>query len=262
MTSETDPSEIEKDDANSVFYLLRKKKWDVALREAKRYPKFARDLFMVVGFYEGKINSRVNALHVAAAEGAPSEIITSLVSIHPGGLSQRDSYYSRIPLHVAVLSGSIDTVICFLKLDPKTAEHRDDNGRVALHYACKELNGGETLTRLLIRAYPDGATVADEGGFLPLHVACRYSASLSIIRMLIRAAPESLSTRTKKGSTPLSCAHGNKSGIGPDIVGILERCAEESSERFADIQKRMSDRVDQHAIKEKALDIGTVSNRF
>lgn len=228
------------------------------MREAKRFPKFARDLFMVVGFYEGKISSKVNALHVAAAEGAPSEVIKNLASIHPGGLTQRDSYYNRIPLHVAVLSGSIDTVTCFLKLDLKAAEQRDDNGRVALHYACKEGEGGEMLTRLLLRAYPEGATVADEGGFLPLHVACRYSESLAVIRMLIRAAPESLWAKTRKGSTPLSCAHGNKSGIGPDIVGILERCTEESTERFADIQKRMNERMDQQAMKEKALNVGTV----
>lgn len=226
----------ERDDHNLVFQLLRNKKWDAAVLEARKNPRLARELFKVVGFYDNRIDSRVTALHMAATMGAPTGVVQGLLSVHPGAPYHRDSYYGRIPLHVAVLSGACDIVSQLLKIDPKIAGQRDENGRIALHYACKEKKGGELSTRLLLRAYPEGAVVADEGGFLPLHVACRYSTSLSIIRMLIRAAPDSLVTKTKKGSTPIICGHSNKGGLGNEIVGILQRSLEES----ADLRNKIS----------------------
>lgn len=229
------------DEPNLVFSLLQDHKWDRALKEAKKTPRLCKDLFHVGGFYDGQIASRVNALHLAAALGAPPEVIQGLAAIHPGAAFQVDRKYGRIPLQIAVMSGApTATVGALLKIDPKTAKERDNNGRVALHYACKDHAGGEASTRLLLRAYPEGALVADDSGFLPLHVACRYGTSLAVIRMLIRAAPESMLAKTKKGSTPMVCARTSKGGLGEEIVGILERCAEETLDRSADTRRKMS----------------------
>ncbi len=249
-----------KDDPNHVFQLLQEKKWDEAIQEARRNPRLARELFNVLGFYNGKITSKITALHLAAALEASEEVIQGLVSIHPGATLHQDSYYSRVPLHIAVLSGASFVVSQLLKIDSKAAEQRDNNGRIPLHFACKEKKSGEVSTRLLLRAYPEGALVADEGGFLPLHVACRYSTSLSVIRMLIRAAPDSLLAKTKKGSTPMMCGQTNKCGLGEEIVGILERCAEESLGRSAEIQNRSAGKADCHSIKD-SFEMWSVSDR-
>jgi hypothetical protein len=223
---------LEPDDSNEVFALLQDHKWDKALKEAKKSPKLVRELYQVGGFYDGQISSQVNALHMAAALGAPPELIQGLSTLHPGGAFQVDKRYGRIPLQIAVMSGApATTVSALIKLDPKTARQKDSNGRIALHYACKDPMSGESSTRFLIRAYAEGADVSDDSGFLPLHVACRYGSSLLVIRMLIRASPKSMLSKTKKGSTPLSCAKTSKGGLGEEIVGILERAAEESLDR-------------------------------
>ena len=223
---------VEEDEPNLVFSLLQDRKWDRAIKEAKKSPKLVRDLYQVGGFYDGQISSKVNALHMAAALGAPPEVIDGLAALHPGAASQVDKRYGRIPLQIAVMSGApASTVTALIKIDPKTARQKDNNGRIALHYACKDPISGETSTRFLIRAFPEGADSADDSGFLPLHVACRYGTSLSVIRMLIRASPKSMLAKTNKGSTPMSCAKTSKGGMGDEILGILERCAEENLSR-------------------------------
>lgn len=230
---------IPADDPNQVFNLLQDHKWDQALKEAKKSPRLVRELYQVGGFYDGQISSKVNALHMAAALGAPPELISGLAVIHPGAAFQVDKRYGRIPLQIAVMSGApANTVSALIKIDPKTARQKDNNGRIALHYACKDPVSGESSTRFLIRAYPEGADAADDSGFLPLHVACRYGTSLSVIRMLIRSSPKSMLATTKKGSTPLSCARTSKGGLGEEIVGILERCAEET------LNRKLSDDID------------------
>lgn len=217
---------------NKLFDLLQDEKWEKAVKEAQRNPTLVSDLFLVDGFYDGKITSRVNALHMAGALGAPGEVVQALAAIHPPATSELDKKYGRNPLHISVMSGApTHTIAALIKSDPKAARQRDNNGRTPLHYACKDPKNAESSTRLLLRAYPEAALVADDSGFLALHVACRYGKSLNVIRMLIRASPESLNMETNKGSTPLACAEGNKCGMNEEISGILERFLEEVNDR-------------------------------
>jgi Ankyrin repeats (3 copies) len=226
-------------ESNKVFDLLQEELWEKALKEAQRNPALVRDLFLVDGFYDGKITSRVNALHMAGALGAPAEVIQGLAAVYPPAATELDRKYGRNPLHIAVMSGSpAHTISALLIVDQKASRQKDHNGRIPLHYACKDQKNSETSTRLLIRAYPEGAMVADDSGFLALHVACRYGQSLNVIRMLIRASPESLHMQTKKGSTPLACAQGNKCGMRDEISGILERFLDEVNERAAEKPRR------------------------
>eukprot|EP00934_Nitzschia_sp_Nitz4_P004779 Nitzschia sp. Nitz4//scaffold7_size249615//161939//162721//NITZ4_001188-RA/size249615-processed-gene-0.148-mRNA-1//1//CDS//3329558475//4769//frame0 len=223
------------DDANIVFSLMQDHQWERALKEAKRAPKLVRNLFRVSGFYDGQIHSRVNALHMASALGAPAKVVTALAAIHPAGTIEGDSKYGRVPLLVAAMAGvSVETVTALLKVNPAACEKVDYNKRIALHYACKSPNYGEGVVRLLLRAFPEGAMVADDCGFLPLHVACRYATSPSTVRMLIRAAPSSIDCKTHKGSTPVMCAKTNRDSSGNEIVALVERSASEVSRRSSD----------------------------
>ena len=219
-------------ETNKVFDLLQEGKWDKALKEAQKNPALVRDLYLVNGFYDGKITSRVNALHMAGALGAPPEVIQGLATVYPPGAIELDRKYGRNPVHIAVMSGAhAETISALLRIDAKAARQKDHNGRIPLHYASKDQKNSESSTRLLLRAYPEGATVADESGFLAIHVACRYGKSSNVIRMLVRASPESLKVKTIKGSTPLVCAEGNKCGMSEDFSGILQRFQEEMDER-------------------------------
>ncbi|KAL7506655.1 hypothetical protein ACHAXN_003910 [Cyclotella atomus] len=46
-------------------------------------------------------------------------------------------------------------------------------------------------------------------GYLPLHTACRYGLSLSVIKFLYDECPYIIHTRNKSGSTPLDVAQGS-----------------------------------------------------
>ncbi len=226
-------------EVNKVFDLLQEEKWEKALKEAQKNPALVRDLFLVDGFYDGKITSQVNALHMAGALGAPAELIHALAAVYPPAATELDRKYGRNPLHIAVMSGSpANTITALLRVDPKAARQKDNNGRIPLHYASKDQQNSESSTRLLLRVYPEGAMIADDSGFLALHVACRYGKSLNVIRMLIRSSPESLNVQTRKGSTPLVCARGNKCGMSEEISGVLERFLEEVQDRASEKSKR------------------------
>jgi len=149
--------------------------------------------------------------------------------MNPVASSEVDSKYQRLALHVAVMNGSSPkTVNVLLELDPKPAGVGDIHGRLAIHYACKDSVNGVENVRHLLKVFPEAVQMADHNGFLPLHVACRHGESLPMIRMLIRDAPDSIFAKTKKGSTPMSCAKQVKGGAQEELVGMLERLTEEA----------------------------------
>jgi ankyrin repeat protein len=220
---------LELPESNPLFALLHSKKWERAAKEARKSPSFAKQSYKVPGFYDNQVAPRVNALQLACALKAPPEVIEVLGSVNPAACSEVDSRYQRRALHVAVMNGaSPKTVNALLKLDPKSAGVGDIHGRLALHYACKDSMNGVENVRQLLKVFPEAAQVADHNGFIPLHVACRRGESIPMIRILIRAAPNSIFTKTKKGSTPLSCARQVKGGAREELVGMLERLAEEA----------------------------------
>jgi hypothetical protein len=223
---------LELPESNLLFASLKNEKWDRAVKQARKRPSFAKEAYKVGGFFEFRISARINALHLACALQAPSEVIQALVAVHPDGVIEVESRYQRLPLHIAIMNGaSPETVNALLKPNPKTARAKDIHGRIPLHYACKE----DTNTRVqnalyLIKVYPEGALVSDTNGFLPLHVASRCGTSMTVIRMLIRASPKSMFAKTTKGSTPAAIAKQANKGndLQEEIVGILERSADES----------------------------------
>jgi hypothetical protein len=73
----------------------------------------------------------------------------------------------------------------------------------------------------LLKAYPGGAKVADKQGFLPIHVACRCGMSLPVIQLLVQTAPGTLKNKTKKGSTPYTCARQMKGAHKKDVLDFL-----------------------------------------
>lgn len=71
---------------------------------------------------------------------------------------------------------------------PHEADARDDKGDTALHWAVFGNPPVETVEALLT-ACPDLASVANNEGLIPLHLAASYRASGSVIRALVEAHP-------------------------------------------------------------------------
>lgn len=214
--------------SNPVFALLSLEKWDKAAKEARKTPSYAKESFKVKGFYDNDVAPKINALQLACGLQGPTEVIEVLGSVYPAACAQADSKYQRLALHVATMNGSSPkTVNALLKLDAKTASKADIHGRLPLHYACKDSLNGLQNVRVLLKVFPEAARTPDNNGFLPLHVACLSGASPQLIRMLIRAAPESIFFKTEKGGTPVSCARRSKGDAQDEVIGLLQRLAEE-----------------------------------
>jgi hypothetical protein len=96
----------------------------------------------------------------------------------------------------------------------------DREGESAAHWA---VFGNPPLyaVEALIRACPDIVNVRNNGGNLPLHVACSYRASADVLRVLINANPKTAAIRNTMGFTPLHilCDYGSSE---ESIQAILE----------------------------------------
>merc|ERR1712194_219113 len=63
--------------------------------------------------------------------------------------------------------------------------------------------------KLLLEKYPEGASMKDSDGRLPVHLAVVRNAPEEVIQTLIMAFPESLITHNNFGSTPQMLARTN-----------------------------------------------------
>jgi hypothetical protein len=181
-------------------------------------------------------------LHIAVLNGIPPNSLSQLIKLYPQGTKVQD-LHGRLPIHYACKGRSVFTQTPTASSSSHSMEQQQQQ---ASSLPSSSLSSSlpisvdvmEKNALLLLRAYPDCVHVPDFQGFLPLHVACRSSHSSLIIRTLIRSAPDTILQQTLKGSTAIDCAKNGKTttaGGGRskvdrhEIVGMLERCVEESS---------------------------------
>lgn len=88
----------------------------------------------------------------------------------------------------------------------------------------------ETVEVLLLR-HPEGATVRNQYGSLPLHMAASNRASPEVVKLLIDAYPDALHLQNDDGMTPLDLAmaaeesggpHGQGTIINDQVIAMLE----------------------------------------
>ena len=95
------------------------------------------------------------------------------------------------------------------------------SGFTPLHYACERRPPVEVV-EALVAAWRDNVTVRlQPGGTLPLHIACTWNASNSVIKVLTNAEPSSCRATDDLGNTPLHCAAF--SGADVSVLDILLR---------------------------------------
>jgi hypothetical protein len=219
-------------DFNPLFMLLNTKEWKAVISHVACDPHSADNAVKSKGFYDKKLSTRVNALHIACNNQAPVPVVQALLKTNGNLASEKESSYERLPLHIATLTQSNPRVVgALVSACPKAVKVQDIHGRLPIHYASKDRKNGERVLRYLLKIYPESVNVADDNGFLPLHVACRSGMPMAVINMLLRLAPETVLVKTNNGATPVHCAGSvkGKGKVQERIVDTLTHFAEETA---------------------------------
>jgi len=113
------------------------------------------------------------------------EITMYLLEIYPNGASIIDND-GKVALHYATLNFiSIDVIKELLKIYLDGAKHLSNRRKISLHYAADKQS--VELIKLLLNAYPEGKTIRDSLGNLPIDNVNREITTpenLEIIRLL------------------------------------------------------------------------------
>lgn len=90
-----------------------------------------------------------------------------------------------------------------------------------VHFACKH-NPPRKIIKLLALLYPDGVTLPDKMGRLPLHYAAQWGGSGRLMHYLIEKDTLAASTKDNLGKTPLHliCENYNSNYDVADAMGL------------------------------------------
>lgn len=157
-------------DDMSLFELISDRHFAAAVGRCRKRPSEARrwDSVRVGGGSptgeEGAARSQCLPLHRACGLDPTPDLVAALLAAHPAAVAERESYWGRLPLHVACLSGaSYDAIQPLLQRYPQGASVVAIHDRLPVHYAC----GGNAPRRIvlaLLKIYPRGARCLDAYG--------------------------------------------------------------------------------------------------
>ena len=193
--------------------LVEAKDWTRIVELLQASPSYAKQRHAKTGLLP---------LHWALSRQAPYEVINCLVGQYPESIRENDNdELKRKPLHLAAAYYSKESkpVVLESVLDaaPDLATVVDEEGRLPLHIAASSKASKESIT-ILLDAHPDGASRRTKATKLPLHLACEFRAPLETTSALLAAFP----LGAKESSMlkfPLHFACEFKAGI--EVVQLL-----------------------------------------
>jgi hypothetical protein len=107
-------------------------------------------------------------------------------------------------LYDLVIDRNWDHAICHCREHSIDAEFQDgDTMETPLYLACQN-HPPFRLIRALLKAFPAGAETPSRHGDLPLDIACRYNASIEVLRELVKDHPDTVGQSSKWGKTAVS----------------------------------------------------------
>jgi len=109
-----------------------------------------------------------------------------------------------------------------------------------IHLVCMQCGkaSGETLSQIealldaLILSYPEGASVADSQGMLPLHLAVSHGASEKFLTSLVACYPNGAHTKDKFGRSPIDIVNNGPPGSRRDVTLQVLRRAKSNVDRM------------------------------
>jgi len=216
------PSFFKKKGPTQLFELIMNEKWEDSTNRSTHHPSEVKRWTKVC--IDGTHSSSLLPLHQAVSLKPPVKAVNALVKAYPKAVRTKESFFFRLPLHIACLRGaSLDVISALLLCYPDGARAKAVFDRLPIHYACGS-GGTRAILTALVDSYPDGPRTQDEHGWLPLHLACFYNAAEDVVQLLLESYPESVLVTTKKGKTPIQCIK-NKQRRNEKVVSLLQGAA-------------------------------------
>lgn len=186
--------------------------------------------------YQGNFSR--TALHLCCkCPGTPMDIIADLIDCFPQTVQWPDSQ-GWLPLHHACaygLSGVVLSLLCDSYPEGKIMQ--DKKGRTPLHFLFYRQDQDEdtyddeqdrSQTKVSMRDLVDlladtGAySIPDESGLIPMHYACAYGATHTVLNALLRYDPTSIYASEQNSRTPIHYAMSNaQQAASPTVLSFL-----------------------------------------
>jgi ankyrin repeat protein len=121
----------------------------------------------------------------------------------------------KMPLAYAFENKTTDAPDIFRILSdaaPETAREQDNRGQFLLHqcldYSSEDTPGREEMASIMLEAFPDAVNIADNDGWLPIHLAA-LTCRAKVLKMITEGNPANLSsTHPTSGTVAHMAARG------------------------------------------------------
>jgi len=197
-------------------------RWKEATEYVKQNGRLAMKYRTSPQFMNTNEDSRVLPIHVALTKADVTlEYLEALIFAYPNSLRKQDSMNRRGCLHIAVKSRVPDRIVSYLmRMYPEGVTLQDSMGRVPLHYAVSNLRSLSLLSEL-IAACPRSIWAQDKVGWSPLHVAVGTLASSDVVKLFLSKSKEIITLTTTKGRTPMFVAKESDNQNKDEIINML-----------------------------------------
>ncbi len=155
-------------------------------------------------------------LHHACIHGASTEVLKLLTEVYPRSKIALDAHH-RTPLHLYATRGTLDPY------NPKTLATNFGLLCSCLHdHNDNDDNNDDDNESYGLSSSSSPAEIQDRAGMLPMHYACAYGTTQSVLKILDEAFPNSLEARDDHGRTPLHFVMVNaQRSASPGVLGYL-----------------------------------------
>ena len=133
-------------------------------------------------------------------------------------LRHKDLHDKQYVLHCAIRKkATSDIIIDIINGNPSAVQQRDSSLSLPLHAACC-YNQSKSVIQLLVKLYPLAVHVREgdtNTGWLPLHYACSFHQSHSVIQLLVKEYPLAVQLKVDDRSYPLhmACSHNQPESV-------------------------------------------------
>ena len=156
-----------------------------------------------------------------------SLLVDMILVMYPKALIHKDAI-GALPLHHAAAHDNVSALEIIYSAYKEGVNDIDGNGRQPIHVAA-EFDATEAVKFLLAKA-PEGAftmihrPAEENGGGLPLHVACRHHSNMSIITTLLAENFSSAKRADENGDLPLHLLLRNGDVVEQVTVKTILTC--------------------------------------